>query len=259
MPAHKPRQRKHPLIIPSGKIRNLVKPSLSSSLPDVNPVSAQLELGSSSDTPSLSPLSPSDLSSSLLTPTETLSTCSSPRHEVFLDSRLGGSEAVLVVNGTAAAPAKPPRLHNLDDSFDGQIQADMDSLDDIPEEEAPVPPMYRNSDHVSCEDLLDFALDFPNAKRTQGRARGMDSDEVRIMQKVLKGEVNPEECVGALNETDWDVHKAIKYLKLQLMLNDHLISIDNCKQTLMSCSWDVQKAYNYLMATYGIVEDSTEV
>lgn len=41
----------------------------------------------------------------------------------------------------------------------------MDSLDDIPEEEAPVPPMYRNSDHVSCEDLLDFACDLPNSKR----------------------------------------------------------------------------------------------
>jgi len=49
--------------------------------------------------------------------------------------------------------------------------------------------MVRHSDHVSCEDLLEFACDTPNARRTQSKARGQDSDEVRIMGKVLGSEV----------------------------------------------------------------------
>lgn len=102
----------------------------------------------------------------------------------------------------------------------------MDALDDIQEEEqsvspvGPLPPpfpssesfpnssdahlttngfregagggsgsLYQSGDHVSCEDLLDFAMDRPNSRRTQGPARGTQSDEVHIMQKVLKNEV----------------------------------------------------------------------
>jgi len=49
--------------------------------------------------------------------------------------------------------------------------------------------MVRHSDHVSCEDLLEFACDTPNARRSQSKARGQDSDEVRIMGKVLGSEV----------------------------------------------------------------------
>jgi len=54
--------------------------------------------------------------------------------------------------------------------------------------------MVRHSDHVSCEDLLEFACDTPNARRTQGKARGVDSDEVRIMGKVLGSEVRFTFC-----------------------------------------------------------------
>lgn len=50
---------------------------------------------------------------------------------------------------------------------------------------------YGNSEarSVSCEDLLDFACDTPSARRTAGPARGSESDEVRIMRKVLGEEV----------------------------------------------------------------------
>ena len=50
--------------------------------------------------------------------------------------------------------------------------------------------LYQSSDHVSCEDLLDFALDRPNCRRTQGPAHGKQSDEVHLMLKVLKQEVS---------------------------------------------------------------------
>lgn len=40
--------------------------------------------------------------------------------------------------------------------------------------------MTRTSDHVSCEDLLEFACDGPNSRRTRGPRNGEQSDEVRL-------------------------------------------------------------------------------
>ena len=114
----------------------------------------------------------------------------------------------------------------MDDSFESQVANEMDALDDIQEEDQGISPvglmpppfpnpdsysngtephvttngfgegpgggsgsLYVSGDHVSCEDLLEFAMDRPNSRRTQGPARGTQSDEVHIMQKVLKNEV----------------------------------------------------------------------
>lgn len=71
--------------------------------------------------------------------------------------------------------------------------------------------------------------------------------------------ITPGECLIALNETDWDMHRAIKYMKLQCILNSHMIPIKNLKQTLVKCSWDVRQAANYLLATHNVGEDTTEV
>ncbi|XP_064459507.1 activated Cdc42 kinase-like [Ornithodoros turicata] len=160
-------------------------------------------------------------------------------------------------------PPKPARsvCSSHDDSFENQIQAEIDSLDNIPNLDAHSPPtIYKNSDHVSCEDLLEFAMDRPNAKRTQGRACGIDSDEVRIMQKVLvKEQVTPEECLVALNEVEWDVHKAIKWLRLQRQLGQRLASSENSTQALIRSNWNVQQAANYLMTVHNTIDDTTEV
>ncbi|KAK3875474.1 hypothetical protein Pcinc_019659 [Petrolisthes cinctipes] len=185
----------------------------------------------------------------------------------------------------------------LDDSFESQVASEMDALDDIQEEElsvsplGPLPPpfpssesfpnssdahlttngfregagggsgsLYQSGDHVSCEDLLDFAMDRPNSRRTQGPARGTQSDEVHIMQKVLKNEhVSPEECVVALDECEWDVHRALKLARLQLLLPAHRVPLETATSTLASFSWDVNKAASYLMATQGISEDTAQV
>ncbi|XP_064083592.1 activated Cdc42 kinase-like isoform X2 [Macrobrachium nipponense] len=185
----------------------------------------------------------------------------------------------------------------MDDSFESQVASEMDALDDIQEEDQGVSPvgrmpppfpnpdsynstaephvttngfgegpgsgsgsLYQSGDHVSCEDLLDFAMDRPNSRRTQGPARGTQSDEVHIMQKVLKNEhVSPEECVVALNECEWDVHRALKLVRLQLQLPSHRVPIEAARHTLASFSWDVSKAASYLVATQGISEDTAQV
>lgn len=161
-------------------------------------------------------------------------------------------------------PQKPVRTcSNLDDSFENQIQEEIDSLDHLATTDAPSPPtIYKNSDHVSCEDLLEFAMDRPNAKRTQGPSRGVDSDEVRIMQKVLaKERVGAEECLVALNEVDWDVHKGIKWLRLQQQLQQRhglAFPADACARALEQSGWNVLQATNLLRATRAL-DDTTEV
>ena len=82
-------------------------------------------------------------------------------------------------------------VFSLDDSFEQHIACELAALDDIPGDAGCCTgsEMVRHSDHVSCEDLLEFACDTPNARRTQSKARGQDSDEVRIMGKVLGSEV----------------------------------------------------------------------
>lgn len=79
--------------------------------------------------------------------------------------------------------------------FEAQIEKNLDALDNIPQEQDCVdgPSQQQHSDdevkvqnhHVSCEDLLKFA----NAKPSS-RARGNESDEVRLMFKVLGNDVS---------------------------------------------------------------------
>ncbi|KAH6933690.1 hypothetical protein HPB50_017648 [Hyalomma asiaticum] len=162
-------------------------------------------------------------------------------------------------------PPKPVRTcSNPDDSFENQIQEEIDSLDHLASDAPSPPTIYKNSDHVSCEDLLEFAMDRPNAKRTQGPARGVDSDEVRIMQKVLAKEcVGAEECLVALNEVDWDVHKGIKWLRLQQQLQQRhglAFPADTCSRALEQSGWNVLQATNLLRATQAsTLDDTTEV
>lgn len=137
----KPRhQRKHPLIYPTN-------------LPNPNRWGVSSEGNSNPD----SPLSPPLTGNMSLPPTE--------------------------VNLSSLPPAKPPRAAcNLDDSYDSQIASELEALDDMEEETnqsvTSSSSLYQSKDHVSCEDLLDFACDRPNSKRTRGPAQGTDSDEV---------------------------------------------------------------------------------
>lgn len=86
--------------------------------------------------------------------------------------------------------------------FEAQIEKNLDALDNIPQEQDCVDGVSQpiqqeqqqhhsddevkvQSHHVSCEDLLKFA----NAKPSS-RARGNESDEVRLMFKVLGNDVS---------------------------------------------------------------------
>lgn len=104
--------------------------------------------------------------------------------------------------------------------------------------------LSRQSDHVSCEDLLEFACDGPNTRRTRGPRNGEQSDEVRIMLKVLHEQSTPESCIAALNVTEWDVLTAIKLERLQYLLKkeNNFVGLEDCKVMLNQCGGDVVKA-----------------
>lgn len=105
---------------------------------------------------------------------------SNPESPLSPSNESNGSQEVTSL--PSLPPAKPPRVCNLDDSYDSQIASELEALDDMEEETANSvtsgSSLYQSKDHVSCEDLLDFACDRPNSKRTRGPAQGTDSDEV---------------------------------------------------------------------------------
>lgn len=151
---------------------------------------------------------------------------------------------------------------------------------------AAAPPKQN---HVICEDLLDFATVKAATEPKNGnnnRKHSLESDEVRIMQKVLANEVRArnacsrvggqahqfvgcsafvlqvtlraEECAEILDETQ-DIHKAIKCIRLREQLRAHSIRTDcNWIEMLARFNWNIRQASNYLIATRG--EDrATEV
>lgn len=170
-------------------------------------------------------------------------------------------------NSDTSAPVPAPAVVNEStsvadtcDSFEERIACELDALDEIDEhrENDNITPPLR--EHVSCEDLLEFACDGPNVRRTQGKARGVDSDEVRIMGKVLGPKVSEESRIAALNATDWDVHRAIKLSRLDALVPQSLC-VDNVTKlnALNETSWDVAKAAGVLLAAFESSDDVTQV
>lgn len=92
----------------------------------------------------------------------------------------------------------PQINHKIPESqhFEEQIESNLNALDEIPADQDVVDGVNEfsslkndeekiHSHHVSCEDLLKFANTKPSS-----RTRGNDSDEVRIMSKVLGRDVS---------------------------------------------------------------------
>ena len=78
---------------------------------------------------------------------------------------------------------------------------------------------------------------------------GRESDEVRIMKKVLGNmpELESTTCVQALDVTDWNVHHAIKLIKIKNLIKAPGLSDNEMKVALQTRDWDVAKAANVLM------------
>ncbi|XP_021368719.1 tyrosine-protein kinase PR2-like isoform X1 [Mizuhopecten yessoensis] len=79
--------------------------------------------------------------------------------------------------------------------------------------------------------------------------REKNCEEIDTMQKVFGNEVTVQDCMVALEETKWDVQRAIKYVKLKQLLSAQLGDVNFCKEALMTCDWDVQRAANFMLSS----------
>ncbi|CAK1554789.1 unnamed protein product [Leptosia nina] len=80
-------------------------------------------------------------------------------------------------------------------------------------------------------------------RKPSSRQRGVESDEVRIINKVINGKVSPEECLEALEFTDWNVHIAIKLLKMKITVADSTeTKFEDFQRELEKAEGDVAKA-----------------
>ncbi|XP_063838064.1 activated Cdc42 kinase-like [Ostrinia nubilalis] len=137
-----------------------------------------------------------------------------------------------------------PSWANPFDGYVEPVQFEDDSDSDGMAEAAAAQSLVRDcSDHVSVEDLLEFADQKPC-----GRQRGVESDEVRIMCKVLKQQVSPEECLQALELSDWNVHNAIKLMRVKLTAGPD-VALEECGAQLATAAGDIVKALAALMIT----------
>lgn len=77
---------------------------------------------------------------------------------------------------------------------------------------------------------------------------------------MLQINLTPEECAQILDSTDWDIHRAIKCIRLRQQLRSHNIMVEcDWSKMLSKFNWNIRQASNYLIATQGVPEDTTEV
>ncbi|RZF32206.1 hypothetical protein LSTR_LSTR004069 [Laodelphax striatellus] len=218
LPAQKPRhQRKHPLIIPGSAARAVCAKLSDTTDPSTSePVYLGLEE---------EPAGERD---------------SSPENEEVANVQ---EEASASASADVPLATNGGQTENCESTFDDRLA---DALDRLEEEDDGLPLR----EHVSCEDLLEFACDGPNASRTRGKARGITSDEVRIMGKVLGPKVSEESRLAALYATDWDVHRAIKLSRLDMLLPAQAV-LDTAARlaALEESGWDVAKAAGRLLVS----------
>lgn len=110
--------------------------------------------------------------------------------------RLETEDSAPTPTPSSLKPKNSQHYSPCNDAFEDEIACSMDALDQITDNK-------YSSPKTSLEDDPGF------------RPRGVESDEVRIMTKVLG---DTEGCVQALDLTDWNVHRAIKLVKLKSLI-----------------------------------------
>ena len=141
----------------------------------------------------------------------------------------------------------------------------MDALDQLQNEEFDASPKHSMDFKKVDEDSMPLVSEEPETtsrasssvgslfKATSGsragKTMGRESDEVRIMKKVLGNmpDLDSSTCVQALDVTDWNVHHAIKLIKIKNLIKAPGLSDNEMKVALQTRDWDVAKAANVLM------------
>ncbi|XP_068424909.1 tyrosine kinase, non-receptor, 2b isoform X3 [Clinocottus analis] len=84
--------------------------------------------------------------------------------------------------------------------------------------------------------------------RTDGG--GNSADRVKMVQEAVHG-VTIEECQAALQNHNWNVQKAVHYLKVEQLFCLGLRSRPECLKMLEMCDWNLEVASTQMLDSYG--------
>ncbi|CAG5897067.1 unnamed protein product [Menidia menidia] len=70
------------------------------------------------------------------------------------------------------------------------------------------------------------------------------------VQEAVHG-VTLEECQAALQNHNWNVQKAVQYLKVEQLFCLGLRSRAECAKLLEMCDWNLEKASTHMLDNYG--------
>ncbi|MEQ2177288.1 hypothetical protein GOODEAATRI_002055 [Goodea atripinnis] len=79
---------------------------------------------------------------------------------------------------------------------------------------------------------------------------GNSLDRVQMVQEAVHG-VTLAECEAALQNKNWDVQKAVHYLKVEQLFGLGLRSRSECVKLLEMCDWNLEEASTQILQDYG--------
>ncbi|XP_074545275.1 activated CDC42 kinase 1-like isoform X3 [Halichoeres trimaculatus] len=99
-----------------------------------------------------------------------------------------------------------------------------------------------------CSDSLTAPVVPVSCARTEG---GINSaDRVKMVQEAVHG-VTIEECQAALQNHNWNIQKAVHYLKVEQLFCLGLRSRSECLKLLEMCDWNLEVASTQMLDNYG--------
>ncbi|XP_051263928.1 tyrosine kinase, non-receptor, 2b isoform X3 [Dicentrarchus labrax] len=99
-----------------------------------------------------------------------------------------------------------------------------------------------------CSDGLAAPVVPASCTRTDGG--GNSADRVKMVQEAVHG-VTIEECQAALQNHNWNVQKAVHYLKVEQLFCLGLRSRPECLKLLEMCDWNLEVASTQMLDNYG--------
>ncbi|XP_041848152.1 tyrosine kinase, non-receptor, 2b isoform X6 [Melanotaenia boesemani] len=99
-----------------------------------------------------------------------------------------------------------------------------------------------------CSDGLTAPVGTASCTRADGG--GSTLDRVKMVQEAVHG-VTLEECQAALQNHNWNVQKAVHYLKVEQLFCLGLRSRSECLKLLEMCDWNLEKASTQMLDNNG--------
>ncbi|XP_060900284.1 activated CDC42 kinase 1-like isoform X2 [Labrus mixtus] len=99
-----------------------------------------------------------------------------------------------------------------------------------------------------CSDGLTAPVGLASCTRTDGG--GNSSNRVQMVQEAVHG-VTIEECQAALQNHNWNIQKAVHYLKVEQLFGLGLRSKSECLKLLEMCDWNLEVASTQMLDNYG--------